>query len=436
MFSGRRPSTEFVLLFFSSAILFGFIYIEYKWFFVLIDMFLKIEWVSPDIKLFFYDRTQRELLNELITPLRGSFLIFGLFTVVSILLRDIYARKDSIIQGAFRYRHAVALFIVLAVLVTPTTLGGSALQYADTSVVLFTKIAPINNLERLLLPALAHLLFFRGYGFYFVFSLFWIFALICALLFWLSQNRMKLPFWELLSLATTSFILFQFMGPGYPDVLIGIFVLLALALPLSERGLLSLFILSLVSHEGSIFIWAGLVFLFIRRIAWQKFIAILLLYIFMRFLGTGFDFEAIFLPRVIGEMTTGEWLKYNPDKLLLGIFFAFKLGWIIIALGIYQWIQKREWKTLVSVCVFLGIGGVLAIYGIDTSRLVGWVFPALLFAWKEMESPLSPSLNRVSHFAKALNLLVPPVYVGLNGIVLLPGLYKLIYGTMISWFSF
>jgi len=434
MLSKEKLDIKFILLFIASAALFGFIYIEHKWFFVLIDHLTKLDWVSPGIKSFFYDRTQREIFDELISPIRGILLTLSLLTVISILFTDIIQREKSLeTKGSFPYIKAMALFIIIAILVTPTKLGGSALEYANTSVVLFTKIYPINNLERLLLPALAHLMFFRGDGFYLIFALLWNFVLICALLFWLVQNKITMPFWALVSLASSSFIIFQFMVPGYPDVLVGIFVILALALPLSDVGLTALFTLSLISHEGSIFIWAGLIIIFFKRIYWPKFFIIVVLYIFMRFLGTGFDLNTLFLPRVVGEMTTIEWLKYNPDKLLFGIFFAFKSGWIIIGLGIYQWFQKREWKILTSAFVLLGIGGVLAVYGIDTSRLVGWIFPVLLLAWKELESPLSKSINRIATLAKVLNLLIPPIYVGLNGIVFPPGLYKLVYDLLFSW---
>jgi len=42
-------------------------------------------------------------------------------------------------------------------------------------------------------------------------------------------------------------------------------------------------------------------------------------------------------------MTSIEWLYYNIGNEFLGLFFAFKLGWLIIFTALLGWISHRAW---------------------------------------------------------------------------------------------
>ncbi len=130
-------------------------------------------------------------------------------------------------------------------------------------------------------------------------------------------------------------------------------------------------------------------------------------------------------------MTSIEWLYYNIGNEFLGLFFAFKLGWLIIFTALLGWINHRAWKEFLLVVALLIAGIVMTLMGIDTSRLAGWAFPALLFSWKFISKDQNPLRKNILKFAILANLLIPPLYVGLNRIDLPAGLYSLI----IHWFS-
>ncbi len=298
-------------------------------------------------------------------------------------------------------------------------------EYSDTSIVVFSKIKDINWGDRFLFSGLAHILFFRGPVFYFIFSLICTLFLLYCVCLWFINNDIHPSFWEYLSIGTISFIAFQYFEPGYPDVLIHILILLALTLPLGEIGWLSLFVLSLATHEASIFIWFVLAIFFLNKKSWMKFFIIVLIYYFMRFAGGGFVISVL-TSRIVGDLKPLDWVYYNFDRELLGIFFAFKLGWVIIITAMIGWIKLRKWNDLLLVGSLIVAGIVMTMAGIDTSRLAGWAFPALLFSWKflsQSKDQLSKNILKVTAIA---NIFIPPYYIGLNGVDLPSGLYRFV----------
>ncbi len=417
-----------LLILILAAALFGVIYIELRWYFVLIDNLVKFNWLPFQVKQYFFDRTQQEILIDFISPVRGIITVVSLMTFLIIFLKNV-DWKDVHFKNA-NWKKIIFVYFILFILITPVKLGGISFEYANTSVVLFTKLTPINNGERFLLPALAHLFFFRGEVFYYLFSLICNFFLVAALVFWFHRNNFPINVWELVSIGTISFISFQFMAPGYPDVLITIFVLLIFIIPITEVGLLIIFVLSLATHEGSVFIWVGLAYLLREKVSWYKLLLILLIYIFFRFLGSSFDLSVVASPKTVAGWKVSEWLFYNFDRQLIGWFFAFKLGWVLIFSALFFWLKLRSWENIRAVVLFLLCGFAITLFAIDTSRLMGWAFPALLISWKELHLLSVGWHRRFVFLIKVVNLIFPPLYVGLNGVDLPPGLYKSLFNAL------
>jgi hypothetical protein len=408
--------------------LFGVIYINPKWFFILIGFLAKQTWLPPDVGTFL-EKSPHEVMDQFISPTRGIVLIFSMALLLVLLWKDVDWSELQTIQWP-SWPKAVLGFLVLSLFFLPTTLYSMANEYADTTLTLFQKIQPINGETRFLLPALAHILFFRGPVFYHIFALICTLLLVYCLLLWFARNNISLPFWELISLGTINFVAYQFFNPGFPDVLAHIFTLLALTLPIKEKGWLILFAFAMATHEASVFVWTVLTLFLLSRRAWVKFGMVLGMYIFLRFASSGFDASATFAPNMVSGLTSLQWVVAHPDLELAGIFFAFKAGWAIIVMAMIGWVRNRRWKDfLFSICL-IAAAVVMTLEGIDTARLAGWAFPVLLFSWKFLAEDENAIHQKVFRFFKVINLLVPTYTVGLNIFLIPAGLYK----TVAGWF--
>lgn len=427
MMPTTKPTVN-LLTFFAAIIgVFSVIFINNKWFLIFIDLLLNQTWVSPAVKSFFMERTRYDLVIQFISPIRGSILILSIGLMIMIILKDINWEVFRAVAWP-GWRTAFFGFLVLVLLFFPNGLVGWANEYAETSLVMFSKIGNINNTERFLLPALAHILFFRGSLFYFIFSLMLNLLLMYVVLMWFARNGIPLAFWEFISLCTLSFISFNFYSPGYPDVLVHIFLLLALALPVGELGYLVFFTLSMATHEASLFVWAILTLFLFQKRTWIKFSLIVGTYFLFRFASYGFDAANAFSPQLVGELTPFEWVRHNIGRELLGIFFAFKVLWVIVLVTMANLIFLRKWRDFCFLASMVFVSVLITFFGIDTSRLAGWAFPAVLFSWKALSRDESLRNKQLFTLTKVTNLFIPSYYASLNIIVLPIGLYNMLIG--------
>ena len=105
--------------------------------------------------------------------------------------------------------------------------------------------------RRLLVPALAEAIGFRGGVYYLAFSFLLGLLSVLLLVIWCERARLRLPTWVLLSIASSSFIVYNHLMPGYVDQMLVVLVLSIGLLPLDSRGRLAIVALGLVTHELS-----------------------------------------------------------------------------------------------------------------------------------------------------------------------------------------
>jgi hypothetical protein len=280
---------------------------------------------------------------------------------------------------------------------------------------------------RLFMPAMAYILFFRGNWLYYLFFLGLTVGLIALLLHW-NKASGGLNAWQCLSLCTSSFVLFQFQSPGYPDVLVFIFFLLVMQDGFSEEAKLSLLILALVTHEASLFVGTVLAWRYLSRGKFIAFIFSLAVYTGIGLIATGFHLEALNRYNV-SDMSGIEWVLRAPLEELLGVFIAFKALWIVIFAGIVLGIRHKLHSETKFIIFTTLAGFVMTCLAIDTSRMMGFAFPALLVALSVINQVLpARTRQRLITVIFLLNLLIPSFGVELNAqIGFAPGLYQCVY---------
>lgn len=277
------------------------------------------------------------------------------------------------------------------------------------------------------MPAMAYILFFRGNWLYYLFFLGLTVGLIALLLQWNKENG-RLNAWQFLSLCTSSFVLFQFQSPGYPDILVFIFFLLVMQDGFNKDAKLSMLILALATHEASLLVGAVLAWRYLSRGKFIAFISSLAVYTGIGLIASGFHIEALNRYNV-SDMPGIEWVLRAPLKELLGVFIAFKALWGVIFAGIALGIRHKFHREAKFI-IFTTLAGLLMTFlAIDTSRMMGFAFPGLLIALSVIRQTLPRrTIQRFYASIFLLNIVIPSFSVELNAQVgFAPGLYQRVY---------
>ena len=379
--------------------------------------------INPDLL-----KNDPAILAAIVTPIRGITLLFSLF-ILSVPIFQSIRQSGMVRESRITYAHAaqaLLLLFVVCLIFPPGQISGLAEEYANTSLIMFTKLSTVSYHRRFLMPAIAHILFMRGPLFFLIFSFICTLALIFVLRLWFESNQIRVSFWQLISLGTTSFIYFQIRTPGYPDVLISIFILLAFIFVQDTRSKLSLFVISLASHEASLIIWFSLALTLFNAKGFIQFFVISGIYIFMLFaLNDGI--AGVLATRNLGEKSNLMWILDDPARALMGIVFSLKALWIMVIGAITYLLSKRRTKEAFQIIVIL-LSGILMIFmGVDTSRLFGWTFMAILISWKVLEHS-EHNWKKIINIALIVNLLIPSVDVYMFGQpVIMSGFYQYIF---------
>ncbi|MFA5833448.1 MAG: hypothetical protein WDA22_08225 [Bacteroidota bacterium] len=314
------------------------------------------------------------------------------------------------------------IFAFVSLLVFPATLGIMGVGYSYMSASPFTFVDISDQLyQRLLMPAAAFFLFARGTGLYHVFSLLIAFGALFLLQLFFIKRNISLTTLEYVSIATSSFLITQFQSPGYTEPLSYIFILILLTMELDELSRVALISLSLCAHEGSMLVMLVVsMIIFTRREVWWI-IVIGGFYGFIWIASYGFDVPKILAVRSVGQMSTLEWIVKYPWRETLGIFFSLKLLWLFIFIALFRIKQQR-----LNILLYTLPGIVLTLAAVDTSRMAGFSFVALLYSIIFIKQNNILKDNQFK-LACAINLCIPAVYVGLNsGIVYFDGVYQLL----------
>ncbi|MBW7888480.1 MAG: hypothetical protein H3C35_09000 [Bacteroidetes bacterium] len=363
-------------------------------------------------------------IQTILTPVR-TFLFFISFIVAAIpigaSLRIFILQNSKYFLPALKKTYPA--LIVLSLLIIPVKLGLMAGGYAQMSYHPLGFFDETNQLyQRLLMPALAYLLQMQGMFLYYIFSL-----CITALLIWLvniyfMQKGTVLNLIECISLCTSSFIMTQLQSPGYTEQLSYLFLLMVFIVPLSSFAKYSIVVFSLITHEISGLSFAVLALVMFSKKEKISIFMILLLYASCWLMSFGFNIANLLAARNVGNESGWWWAVQFPYREVLGIGIAYKLLWVVIGAAFFQMNNERKIiGGLVAAALLFTLGGV------DTSRLMGYAFPALLISFYYVKKY---SLLKDLYVQRLvwLNLLVPSFYVGTNiGIVFFPGLYQLFY---------
>ena len=317
----------------------------------------------------------------------------------------------------------VYIFFSLFILMLPLGLRSQGVSYGWMS------IAPFDansgwQYRRLLMPAMAHILGLYGLWYYF-FSLFLTFLLIYWIISWLDFKDIKLNFIGLLSLTTSIFISYGFQFPGYPDQLFYLFLVIASCVPLTRRGCVGIIVLCLSVHEFSIFVLLPLVLFFIPRQCLRNVIIVVFLYFFIFLMSFNFDIHGVVNSQIIvSHKSAIDYFLEQPALLLLGIFFSYKLLWLLLGLAFVRAYNAGDRRLALSSLAVLLCPLIMLPIAVDTSRLAGTGFMALLFSLYILKKYKSRN-NLIWHGIFYGNLVIPPLYVGLNtGIILIPDCTK------------
>lgn len=364
-------------------------------------------------------------VRAVITPVRGIILLYSLVVLAHPIILDTLRPENAQVFQAIKkaWIQSIILFIALCVVFPPGQIGGLAQEYANSSLVMFSRVTTLNYHQRILFPALAHLFFFRGDLFYLAFSLICALMLVFTLRVWFECSQISVPVWQFISLGTLSFIYIQIQSPGYPDVLVHIFILLAFIPGLGTRAKLSLFTLSLATHEGSLFIWFALAFLLFDRKGFPQFLVIGGLYMGI-FIYSMDGVLGMLSSRQTGDVSNLAWVMDHPLRALTGIFFGLKALWVIVIAATAYLYSRGRYSEAFQILLILSAGVCMIFLGVDTSRLFSWTFMAVLAGWKTLNHA-GEKWKKTLSIALILNLMIPPVNVILLfEPFLAPGLYQ------------
>lgn len=294
----------------------------------------------------------------------------------------------------------------------------------------FTQDSGIHN-KRLLMPALAYLFYVRDFQPYYIFSAVLTITFIALLSDW-TKDHAQLSTWQVLSLCTCSFVLFQYQYGGYPDILVYILFILVMQDYMGSSSKLSLLILALLTHEASVLVGSILAWRYFDRKRLIFYLLAVILYAVIWFWVSGQDINVMLRGHKVQGLSGFAWLASAPFKELIGVLVAYKAMWIIFFISLWISAKQRLFPDMIFIlaCVTAGIG--MTIFGVDTSRLMGFAFPGLLVAlalvYKHLDSMKS---KRILSLIFLLNLILPSFNLGLNGgIEFFPGLYQVLYGWM------
>jgi len=215
-------------------------------------------------------------------------------------------------------------------------------------------------------------------------------------------------------------ILFLLHFQGYVDItsyLLLLLIIICIRKPLICIVLLSLLLLNHASNlfsipflffyyyinssnklKSTIYSFIGIALAFIPFYCYRNYVS--------AFSGVEYHFEA-YRSQILENVNT------VASHFLIGVFYAFKLFWLVVLFAMYYyWKEKNNQQLLLFVFIILPSFGQMLLAS-DTSRFVGSAFPAILFGAVKLKQQWGSELFLKRIFYLVLvNFLIPQYYVG------------------------
>ncbi len=322
-------------------------------------------------------------------------------------LKNAYAFCNLRVLG-----YSAGLFFLLVFLFGPMGLGSMGIEYATMSQSPFSTEAGVFS-KRILMPVIGYITKLRGNTYYLFGSLIYAFHLIVLVNAYLNAQKIKIGFILRSSLATTSFIAFQFFYPGYPDALLFNLICLLTCFEQPKRVQMVLFGLAVASHEGALFVLLPYLFFRTHPSVFRYCLGLTAIYVLVYGSCYRLNVTAVFSSHNSVQPAI-QYILERPMLFVAGLFFAFKGLWAMIGLWMWQLCKQKHYSDIkVAAGMLLG-AAIPIVLGIDTSRLLGFAFPVLLFAFKLFSEAQVGSYKRVLVFILIFNLMVPFMNITLN----------------------
>ena len=356
--------------------------------------------------------------EPLYSSVKGFLFILCLVRILTPLIKDLSGglveidAKKIIIAVGF----SLITMLIISALIYPSMIRSMGMRYGLASLDPFSQPTNFYN-KRLFMPVLAHVLFFRGKILFMGLSYIVLGALLTLLWIWW-RSHTSLHFWQFLSLCTSSFIVMQYQGyAGYPDILVFVFIMLLILADWSQESRFSLLILCILTHESSAVPATVLAIFFLQKRFFLAYLAALGLYAFIWLMFYGFDPYAVLSSHNVYGKSGPLWVFHYPLREISGIAVSFKLLWIFILWASAIAWMKRIYRPLVLIGGCVSAAVFMTFLGVDTSRLCGYAFPALLFSLSLLEKNVliqNSSKKILVNLVFFFNLLIPSYYIGLN----------------------
>jgi len=354
-----------------------------------------------------YSFGQKAVNSNIIIPLK-EFIFFLAFLVIAYpILRSLWKSKS--LWDKFEIKKtaisALGFFLVLSLLAFPyaypyglnphrSGLAGIGRKYGLMSLEPFTS-NDAQIYRRLLKPALAHFIQMDGYILYYLFSLICTYFLIFMTLAFIESKILenqtfdenkrnfldpKGKFLIYLSVMTSSYMMVSFQWPGYPEQLAFILILLMAFIPMTYQGRLGTIALCMLTHDGTAFALVPIILWCFPKKERGKALLVVSLFFVIWLASYGLDLhqglEAYY--SVGGELSNWEAVTRNPGLTLAGVFFSYKLFWIVFLYVVWRLWSYKDKATLVGIVTMIVFPVFTLLLAWDATRLTGFGFLGML----------------------------------------------------------
>jgi hypothetical protein len=410
------------------------------------------------------------VLYNFAIPLKGFCFLLAFLILAYLIGRCIYRAKSFWNELGIKRIAILSLviFLVLSLFVFPYSypgglnphrLGTSGLgnDYGHMSLNPFAENTGWHY-RRILKPAIAHFIQMDGVFLYYLFSLLCTYILIFMTLtfieskIWIDCHKdrktkrilnPKLRFLVYVSVATSSYIMTDFLWPGYVEQLTFILILLMACIPMNHQARLAAVALCMANHEASGFALIPIIFFCFPRREINQALFVIILYFGIWLASYGLNFYNLLSAHSVvnNKESITQLLINSPGLAIAGTFFSYKLFWIIFLYVVWMLWHQKDRLTAVAILSIVLIPTFLIFVAADTTRVAGFGILGMLIILciliDEYSQSPKPS-HRLAFTSIYANIIIPSYPVIFDyppSLLTYPyrGLYQLIHSVFHSF---